>query len=240
MIEPFHERIDRSFEIGEVDHPSELRIERTADRHLTAKRVSVHAATLVSLRHVRQEVRRFEAEVFDDFDDVVHVMEYRSCESRLATGNFDRLLATLLLDGSAVMTTYSSEAERTLGTIIKDLTADLSMLFRSEIALLKLEMKDAATKLGGGAALLAGALTCALIGIAFLFVTITLGLVALGVPAWLSALIVTLVLFGGAAVLGLMGKKKLETVNFVPSESIEHIRSDIDALKAEVERVRSR
>lgn len=138
------------------------------------------------------------------------------------------------------MTTYSTEAERTLGGIIKDLTADLSMLFRSEIALLKLELRDAAGKLGSGAALMAGALCCALLGIAFLFVTITLGLVALGVPAWLSALIVTLLLFGGAAVLGMMGKKKLENVDFVPSESIEHIRSDIDALKADVARVRSR
>ena len=34
------------------------------------------------------------------------------------------------------MTTYTStEAERTLGTIIRDLTADLSLLLRSEIAL---------------------------------------------------------------------------------------------------------
>ena len=139
------------------------------------------------------------------------------------------------------MSTYTAtEAERSLGTIIKDLTADLSMLFRSEIALLKLEMKDAAAKLGGGAALMAGALVCALVGIAFLFVTITLGLVALGVPAWLSALIVTLVLFAGAAVLGMMGKKKLAGVNFVPTESIEHIRSDIDALKADVARARSK
>ncbi len=139
------------------------------------------------------------------------------------------------------MSTYTAtEAERSLGTIIKDLTADLSMLFRSEIALLKLEIRDAAGKLGGGAALLAVALVCALIGLAFLFVTITLGLVALGVPAWLSALIVTLVLFAGAAVFGIMGKKKLEKVNFVPTESIEHIRSDIDALKADVARVRSK
>ena len=139
------------------------------------------------------------------------------------------------------MSTYTAtDAERSLGSIIKDLTADLSMLFRSEIALLKLEMKDAAAKLGGGAALMAGALVCALVGIAFLFVTITLGLVALGVPAWLSALIVTLVLFAGAAVLGMMGKKKLAGVNFVPTESIEHIRSDIDALKADVARARSK
>jgi hypothetical protein len=137
------------------------------------------------------------------------------------------------------MSTYT-ESERSLGTIIKELTADLSLLFRSEIALLKLELKDAAAKLGGGAALLAGALFLALIGIAFLFVTITLGLVALGVPAWLSALIVTVVLFAAAVVLALLGKKKLEQVELVPSEAIEHIKSDIDTLKADVARVRSR
>jgi uncharacterized membrane protein YqjE len=139
------------------------------------------------------------------------------------------------------MSNYTgTEAERSLGTIIKELTADFSMLFRSEIALLKLELKDSAAKLGGGAALLAGALFLALIGLAFLFVTITLGLIALGVPAWLSALLVTLALFASAAVLGMMGKKKLADLNFVPSESIDHIRSDIDALKADVARVRSR
>ena len=139
------------------------------------------------------------------------------------------------------MSNYTAtERERTLGTIIKELTADFSNLFRSEIALLKLELKESASKLGGGAALLAAALFLGLIGLAFLFVTITLGLVALGVPAWLSALIVTVVLFAAAGVLAMMGKKKLESVNFVPSDSIDHLRGDLDALKADVARVRSR
>jgi uncharacterized membrane protein YqjE len=139
------------------------------------------------------------------------------------------------------MSDYSTTgAERSLGTIVRDLTADLSTLFRSEIELLKLELKDSFAKLGGGAALLAGALFLALIGLAFLFVTLTLGLVALGVPAWLSSLIVTVVLFVTAGVLAMIGKKKLEAVSFVPSESIEQIRGDIDSLKAGVARVRSR
>lgn len=139
------------------------------------------------------------------------------------------------------MSNYTAtERERSLGTIIKELTAEFSNLFRNEIALLKLELKESAAKLSGGAALMSAALFLALIGIAFLFVTITLGLVALGVPAWLSALIVTIVLFAVAGVLALMGKKKLESVNFVPSDSIEHIRGDLDALKADVARVRSR
>jgi uncharacterized membrane protein YqjE len=139
------------------------------------------------------------------------------------------------------MSNYTAtERERSLGTIIKELTADFSNLFRNEIALLKLELKESAAKLSGGAALMSAALFLALIGIAFLFVTITLGLVALGVPAWLSALIVTVVLLAAAGVLALMGKKKLQSVNFVPSDSIEHIRGDLDALKADVARVRSR
>ena len=139
------------------------------------------------------------------------------------------------------MSTYTAhDSERTLGTIIKDLTADLSMLFRSEIALLKLELKEQASKLGGGAAMLAGALFLGLIGLAFLFVTITLGMIALGAPPWLSSLIVTVVLFAAAGVLVMLGKKKLENLNFVPSEAIEHIKTDIDTLKADVARVRSR
>jgi fatty acid desaturase len=139
------------------------------------------------------------------------------------------------------MSTYTeTSAERSLGAIVRDLTADFSTLFRSEIALLKLEMKDTFAKLGGGAAMFAGALVFALLGVAFLFVTLVLGLVALGVPAWLSALVITLVLFGGAAFLGFRGKKKFEQVKFVPTESVEQIKSDIETIKADIARVRSR
>jgi hypothetical protein len=125
----------------------------------------------------------------------------------------------------------------TLGTIFKDLTADLSMLVRSEIALLKLEIRESLAKVGGGAALFAAALFLALVGLAFLFVTITLGLIALGVPAWLSALLVTLTLFAAAGVLAFLGRKKMEQVRFVPNESIEHIRSDIEMSELEEKQV---
>jgi uncharacterized membrane protein YqjE len=137
------------------------------------------------------------------------------------------------------MSNYT-DADRSIGTIIKDLTADISMLLRSEIALLKLELKESAAKLGGGAAMMGAALFLGLIGLAFLFVTITLGMVAMGLPPWLSSLIVTVVLFAAAGILIVMGKKKLQGVNFVPSESIEHIKTDIDTLKADVARARSR
>jgi len=132
-----------------------------------------------------------------------------------------------------------TESDRSLGTIIKDLTADLTTLFRSEIALLKLEFKETVAKLGGGVAMFAGAVFLGLVGLAFLFVTIVLGLVALGVPAWVSALIVTIVLFIAAGVLAVMGKKKFAALQFVPSASIENIKTDIESIKGDIARARS-
>jgi hypothetical protein len=129
---------------------------------------------------------------------------------------------------------------RSLGQIFKDLSADLSTLFRSEVALLKLEIKDTVAKLGGGTAMFAGAVFLGLFGLAFLFVTIVLGLVALGVPAWLSTLIVTVVLFAGAGVLAFMGKKKFAAVEFVPNDSIQQIKADVESIKSDVARIRSR
>lgn len=141
------------------------------------------------------------------------------------------------------MSRYSAaetDSERSLGTIIKELTADLSLLFRSEVALLKLEIKHTAANLGGGIGMFVAAVFLALLGLAFLFVTVVLGLVALGVPAWLSTLIVTLVLFGAAAFLAFMGRKKFAAVEFVPVASIENIKTDIETIKDDIARARSR
>jgi hypothetical protein len=132
------------------------------------------------------------------------------------------------------------ESERTIGTIVRDLTEHVSTLFRSEIALLKLELKDTAGKLGGGVAMFIGAAFLGVFGIGFLFVTIVLGLVRLGVPAWLSTLIVTILLFAGAAVLGLMGRKKFAAVQFVPEESVKQLKADVESIQADISRVRSR
>ena len=136
-------------------------------------------------------------------------------------------------------TAETLDDDRSLGTVVKELTADLSTLFRSEIALLKLEVKDTVAKLSGGTAMFLGAAFLGVFGIGFLFVTIVLGLVRLGVPAWLSTLVVTVALFVGAAVLAMMGKKKFAAVQFVPTESIEQIKTDIESIKADIARARS-
>ena len=131
-----------------------------------------------------------------------------------------------------------TEARPSLGTLFKGLTSDLSTLVRSEVALAKLEVRQAIAGLGASSALLVAALFCGLLGLGFLFVTALLGLVALGVPAWLSSLIVTIVLFIIATVLGLSGKKKITKVQFLPAATIDNIKTDIDAIRSGIERAK--
>lgn len=138
------------------------------------------------------------------------------------------------------MPANATDQERSIGRIVRDLTQDFTKLFRSEVALLKLEIRDMAAKLSGGTALFAGALVCAIFGLGFLLATLMLGLVALGVPAWLAALILTLLLFGGAAVLAWLGRRKYMAIEFIPTESVAKIKGDIDSIKSDIDRVRSR
>lgn len=227
MIEPRHDRIDGTLEVGEVHHPAQIRVDFPSHGDFPAERMAVHPQTLVSGRHIREKMGSLESEVLDQLDQLHNLLVHQ--------------LVAVLLNGVHMATNYTyADAQRSLGNIIKDLTADLSTLFRSEIALLKLEIRDMVAKLGGGTAMFAGALFLGLFGIAFLFVTIVLGLVALGVPAWLSALIVTLVLFAAAVVLAMMGKKKFAGVSFVPTQSVEQIKTDIESIKADIARMRSK
>jgi hypothetical protein len=53
VVELLHQRIDGGLQIGEIDHPAELRIERAAHGHFPSKRVPVHAPALVAFGHLR-------------------------------------------------------------------------------------------------------------------------------------------------------------------------------------------
>ncbi|HVT43086.1 MAG TPA: phage holin family protein [Thermoanaerobaculia bacterium] len=129
--------------------------------------------------------------------------------------------------------TRSTNEEKSLGTLFRDLAEDLSTLVRSEIALAKLEIKQAFTSLGTAGALLAAALFCALFGLVFLLVTALLVL-ALFMPAWLAALIAALVLFAGAGALAWGGNRKLRAAQLIPVTVIENVKKDVQTIKDEL------
>ena len=99
-------------------------------------------------------------------------------------------------------------SDPTLGALVHDMTQQMSTLVRDEIRLAQAEMTQKGKKAGVGAGLFGGAGLVALYGVAALLATVILAL-ALVMPAWLAALIVTVVLFAVAGVLAMKGKSNV-------------------------------
>lgn len=126
------------------------------------------------------------------------------------------------------------QQERTLGQLVASATADLSTLVRGEIALAKAEVSVQVKKATKGGVLLAAAAVVAFYSVYFIFTTIAEGIQALGLPRWLSFLIVTVLMLATAAVLGLVGVRRMKTVEPVPEKSIEMAQATVAGLKSAI------
>lgn len=72
MVKPVIERLERCLDVGEIHHPPSVRSWFATEMDLDPKGVPVQARALVTRRHVRQAVRSFEGENFED----IHITLY--------------------------------------------------------------------------------------------------------------------------------------------------------------------
>ncbi len=122
-------------------------------------------------------------------------------------------------------------SDPTTGELVSQLSEQATRLVRDEVALAKVELTENAKHVGIGAGLFSGAGLVALYGVGTLIATLILGL-AEAVPAWLSALIVTVVLFAIAGVVALLGKRHVDAGTPVaPEQTIENVKQDLDTVK---------
>jgi uncharacterized membrane protein YqjE len=134
------------------------------------------------------------------------------------------------------MTTHSERIsedhqDQQVGALVAQLSTDVSRLVRDELQLAKAELKDKGKEAGIGIGLFGGAGTVAVYGVGALVAAAILGL-ATAVPAWLSALIVAVVLFAIAAVAGLLGKRHVSHASPpMPQQAVEGMHQDLEALK---------
>lgn len=70
VVEPSDHRVDGVFDISEIHEPSGPRIDVAADRDFSSKRVAVHPPALVPFGDIRQVMRGFETEIFDELDRI--------------------------------------------------------------------------------------------------------------------------------------------------------------------------
>jgi len=121
----------------------------------------------------------------------------------------------------------------TLGAIVHDLTSQIPELIRSEIRLAQAEMAEKGKRAGIGIGLFSGAGLLAFFGVATLITTAILAL-SLAVAPWLAALIVAVVLFVGAAALGLGGRSQVqEATPPAPERAVDGVKEDIATVKGQ-------
>lgn len=116
--------------------------------------------------------------------------------------------------------------------LVTQLSEQVTTLVRDELELARIEMVEKGKKAGKGAGLLGGAGVIATYGLGALFVTAGAAL-ALVMPVWAAALIVTVVLFAAAGVAALAGKNQVQqAVPPAPEAAMASGRRDVDALMA--------
>jgi uncharacterized membrane protein YqjE len=120
---------------------------------------------------------------------------------------------------------------RGVGESAKQVADHAKALVNLELELASLELKRKFASLGVGVGLAVGAALFGLFALGFLFATIAAAL-ATFLPTWLSLLIVTVFLLLVAAVLGLLGLKRIKRgTPPVPEQAIREAKLTTEALK---------
>ncbi|HVK34675.1 MAG TPA: phage holin family protein [Microlunatus sp.] len=105
---------------------------------------------------------------------------------------------------------------RSIGSVLADITANISTLLQQEVALAKAELRQSGTQAGKGIGLLAGAGVAGLLLLVFLSVSAWWGLGLYLGNQW-SALVVTAVWAIIAAILYFAGKAELKRIRGLPA-----------------------
>jgi uncharacterized membrane protein YqjE len=121
-------------------------------------------------------------------------------------------------------------AETSVGELIGNISNDLSQLFRQEVELAKVELKQEASKAGKAAGMLGAAGFAGYLAVVLLSFALVFALSNVMDPGW-AALIVAVIWGIVGAVLFVNGRKKLKTVDPMPRRTVDTIKEDAQWLK---------
>ena len=122
--------------------------------------------------------------------------------------------------------------EPSVGTLVQSAMADVSTLLRGEIELAKAEIGKSAKKGAIGGGMFGAAGVVAGFSMFFLFIALAEALTALGIPRWVSYLIVWVFLLVVAGILALVGKRMLSKIE-KPERTLETLSDLPDVLHRE-------
>jgi len=121
-------------------------------------------------------------------------------------------------------------ADTSMGDLIGNISNDLSQLFRQELDLAKAELKQEASKAGKAAGMLGGAGFAGYLAVVLLSFAAVFGLANVMDGGW-ATLIVAVIWGIIGAVLYVIGRNKLKTVDPMPRRTVDTIKEDAQWLK---------
>ena len=124
--------------------------------------------------------------------------------------------------------------ERSLGDLFSDLSRETTTLVRQEVQLAKAELTQSATEVARGIGMLVAGGAVAYAGLLFLLLAIVFGLIQAGWDAWLSALVVGLVVVAIGAILVLRARESLKPANLAPRRTVETLKEDQEWAKEQI------
>lgn len=122
--------------------------------------------------------------------------------------------------------------DKSIGSLVSELTSDLSRLMRQELELAKVELKAEATKTGKAAGMLGGAGFAGWMVALFASAALMYALGAVMPLGW-AALIVAVLWAIVGAVLYARGRQQLRQVSPVPDQTVQTLKEDVQWARAQ-------
>jgi len=134
--------------------------------------------------------------------------------------------------------TQPTTSQASVAELVKQLSEQSSRLARQEVELAKAELALKGKRAGLGAGMFGGAGIASFLALGALTATAILAL-ARGVSSWLAALIVSVMLAAGAAILVLQGRRKVKQATpLVPGQAAGSVKEDVQWAKSRAQSAR--
>lgn len=127
-------------------------------------------------------------------------------------------------------------SESSTGELVKEASAQLSELVRSEMRLAQAELREKGKKAGLGGGLFGGAGVFGFLALQVIVVA-AIAALSLAMPVWGAALIVAGVLLVITGVMALVGKKQVsQATPPTPEQAMSSTKADVEEIKGRVRR----
>jgi len=124
--------------------------------------------------------------------------------------------------------------DRSLGDLLSELVQESSTLVRQEVRLAKAELSQNAAEAGRGVASLVVGGAVIYAGLLAIIAAAIVGLGQAGVPWWLAALLVGVVVAAVGGLLVARARSALQASNLVPQETVESLKEDREWAKEQI------